>query len=284
MLRNSFGNIRLYTGLIHTLLTLVLAKIPTAKKKDVLTIGISEIESELELWDRTITDMQVPTGMGVYDTAAFADEYSNQKTTIRLRVKALQTVKQQIKTRCLDYAIRIECELKAKNKSQSFLAQIHTDVNNYLKSHSEDVYTKLNKAAELVDSNDLEDCSLLLTQVRRAIKASADFLYPPKKEMVKCKDGIKRDLGNDQYLNRLQEYIAITFDNSSSRDLLRSELEYLANFARRLNDVASKGVHADVNPVEAKQGLLGLYMFLYNVTSRLQCHSSQSKAAVTQSG
>jgi hypothetical protein len=77
-------------------------------------------------------------------------------------------------------------------------------------------------------------------------------------------------LGEDRYLNRLDEFLLTRLGNSSSRDLLRSELSYLSAFARRLNDISSKGVHADVTPEEAKQGLLGLYMFLYNVISRLQ--------------
>jgi hypothetical protein len=244
------------------------------KEKNVLAIGISEIDPELEQWERSIADLQVPSGMGEYDTAAFTDQYTNQKAQIRLRMKAMQTIKQRVKTRCLNYAIRIERQLQAQNKSQSFLAQIHTDVNNYFKAHSEEVYTKLHKASQLVDSNDPEDYSLLLTQVRRAMMASADFLYPPAEEMVICADGKERLLGKEQYLNRLQEFLATTFAKSSSSDLLLSELEYLSVFARRLNVVASKGVHTDVSPIEAKQGLLGLYMFLYNVTSRLEQESS----------
>jgi hypothetical protein len=183
-------------------------------------------------------------------------------------------VKQRVKTRCLNYAIRIERQLQAQGKSQSFLAQVHTEVNNYFKAHSEDVYTKLQKAAQLVDSNNPEDCSLLLTQVRRAIKASADYLYPPKSDKVICRDGKERVLDDQNYLNRLHEYLNIAFEKSSSRDLLIAELDYLSFFLRRLNDVASKGVHADVTPVEAKQGMLGLFMFLYNVTSRLQQKAS----------
>jgi len=240
------------------------------EEQNVLSISISEIDSELEQWERSISDMHIPLGMGEYDTAAFTDRHINQKAQIRLRIKAMQTIKQRVKTRCLNYAIRIERQLQAQSKSQIFLAQIQTDVNNYFKAHSEDVYNKLYKAAQLVDSTDLEDCSLLLTQVRRAMKASADFFYPPVNEMVKCADGKERLLGDEQHLNRLHEFLATKFAKSSSRDLLRSELEYLSVFARRLNDVASKGVHADVNQEEAKQGLLGLYMFLYNVTSRLQ--------------
>lgn len=87
--------------------------------------------------------------------------------------------------------------------------------------------------------------------------------------MVKCSDGEERKLGEDQYLNRLHEFLVTRITNSSSRDLLRAELEHLAVFARRLNDIASKGVHANVSASEAKQGLLGLYFFLHNVHSFL---------------
>jgi len=238
--------------------------------RNVLAIAVGEINPELEQWERSIQDLELPPGMGEFDTAAFTDRYTDRKSQIRLRIKAIHTVKERIKTRCLNYAIRIERQLQAQSKSKSFLDQIHTDVNNFFKAHSDDVYVKLQKAAQLIDSNDPEDLSLLLTQVRRAIKAAADFFYPPVIEPVKCSDGAKRDLGDEQYLNRLHEFLSVSFKKSTSRDLMKSELDYLAVFARRLNDVASKGVHADVSASEAKQGLLGLYMFLYNVCSRLQ--------------
>jgi hypothetical protein len=47
-------------------------------------------------------------------------------------------------------------------------------------------------------------------------------------------------------------------------------LDHLAVFLRRLNDVASKGVHAQVSALEAaRQGLVGVYMFLSNVIAKL---------------
>jgi hypothetical protein len=167
-----------------------------------------------------------------------------------------------------------DAQLGAQSKSEGFLDQVYNEVNNYFKGHSEDVYTKLQKAAQLIGSSDPEDLSLLLTQVRRAIKSAADYFYPTKDALVKCADGKERQLGDEQYLNRLQEYLATAFEQSSSRDLLRAELDHLAVFARRLNEVASKGIHSDVSAREAKQGLLGLYMFLYNVISHLQEKSS----------
>lgn len=49
---------------------------------------------------------------------------------------------------------------------------------------------------------------------------------------------------------------------STSKHLLQAELDYLGKFLSRLNE---KGVHASVTLAEAKQGLVGLYFFLFNV-------------------
>jgi hypothetical protein len=243
---------------------------------NIFAFGVGEIASELEQAELSIRDLTLPEGMGEFDTAAFTDRYTSKKEWLRLRIRAVHTVRERIKTRCLNYAIRVERQLQAQSKSQNFLQQIQNEVNNYFKAYSEDVYTKLQKAAQLVDSKDSEDHSLLLTQVRRAIKASADFFYPPVVEPVLCSDGKERELGEDQYLNRLQEFLMTRFPESTSRELIKAELEQLGTLARRLNEIASKGVHADVSPEEAKQGLLGLYMFLYNVVVKSQNKDSQS--------
>jgi hypothetical protein len=254
---------------LHTL-DYSLASDDDGEERNILDIGVGELDPELEKWERSIEDMTIPLGMGESDTAAFTDQYNNKKTQIRLRIQATHTIKERIKTRCLNYAISIERQLEAQRKTQSFLEQAQNDVNNYFKAHSDDVYTKLQKAAQLVESDNPEDLSLLLTQVRRAIKAAADFFYPPSDQKIKCSDGIERVLDDKQYLNRLQEFLEANLAKSSSRDLLYAELDYLGAFARRLNKVASKGVHAAVSMSEAKQGLLGLYLFLYNVCSHLQ--------------
>jgi hypothetical protein len=101
---------------------------------------------------------------------------------------------------------------------------------------------------------------------------------------VMCSDGRERKLRDDQYLNRPKEFIATALPAGRSRELLGAELSFLGAFARRLNKISSKGVHADVTGAEAKQGLVGLYMFLYNVISRLQARvpSSDPKSAAQQ--
>lgn len=242
----------------------------SGEKRNILAIGIGEIKSELEQWEYSIKDLNIPNGMGEFDTAAFADRYNNEKVIMRTRIRAINTIKDRIKTLCLNYAIKIEKQLQSQQKSENFLHEYYKEVNNYFKTYSDDVYIKLQKAAQLIDSKNSEDYSLLLTQVRRSINAVADYFYPPKSGQIKCFDGKERDLGKDQYLNRLQEYLAINFSKSSSRDLLKSELEHLSAFIRRLSEMASKGVHSNVKIQDAKQGLIGLYIFLYNIITRIQ--------------
>ena len=238
--------------------------------KNVLVLSVNEFPAEIEQCEKFIADLTLASGLGEFDAAAFTERYNNMKVQWRGRIKSINTIRSRVLNRCLNFAIQMERQLAAQRKSVTFLERAQNEVQNYFKSRSEDVYEKLQKANQLVDSTSTEDLSLLLTQIRRAIKAVADYFYPANGSPVLCSDGHERVLGDDKYLNRLQEFLNIQFQKSTSIDLLSAELEHLMPFARRLNDLASKGVHADVSLAEAQQGFLGLYMFLYNVCQRLE--------------
>jgi hypothetical protein len=242
---------------------------PEGDKRSVFKISAGELDSEIEQWNAAINDFTLPPGMGEFDTAAFTDRFVKHKAEIRARIRAVATIRARLKTRCLNYAIGIERQLQLQKKGQGFLETVQNEVNNYFKAHSDEVFLKLQKAAQLAVSTELEDFSLLFTEVRRALKASADFFYPPVSGTVVCADGKERELGDDQYLNRLHEFVARRLSRSTSKELIVAELEHLATFFRRLNDMASKGVHGPVTLAEAKQGLVGLYFFLFNVCQHL---------------
>jgi hypothetical protein len=239
-------------------------------ERNVLVISVGEFAAEIEQCERSISDLTIPPTMGEFDSAAFTDRHENIKGQFRLRIRAINVIKSRILNHCLNFAIQIEKQLQAQQKSVAFLQSAQNDVQNYFRSRSEDVYEKLLKANQLVDSTSPEDHSLLLTQVRRAIKSVADHFYPAEDQPKRCADGNERVLGDEQYLNRLHEFVYTRFARSTSADLLRAEVQYLVVFAKRLNDVASKGVHSEVSIAEARQGLLGLYLFLYNLLQRLE--------------
>jgi hypothetical protein len=253
---------------------------PEGERRNVFMISVGELEGELQQWERAISDMTLPQGMGEFDTAAFTDRLLHEKVAVRMRIKAVQTIKARLKTRCLNYVIQIERQLELQGKSQGFLEGAQNEVNNFFKTRSDDVFNKLQKAAQLAVSGDAEDCALLLTEVRRALKAAADFFYKPISGSVRCMDGNERLMGEEQYLNRLHEFVAMRFAKATSVELLQAELDHLSSFVRRLNEMASKGVHGVVTFAEAKQGLIGLYFFLFNLCQHLT-HEKDGLIAVT---
>lgn len=239
------------------------------ENNNVVVTSAGELLEEIRQLELSIADKRVPSNMCEYDTAAFTDRYDLYKSQIRLKIRALITIKERTLNECLNFAIGVERQHATQQKTVSFLQSAQNEVQNYFKNRSDDVYEKLQKANQLVDSDSSEDMSLLLTEIRRAIKASADYFLPPENSPRLCVDGKERTLGDEHYLNRLHEYVKTTFSRSASSDLLLAELEYLLVFARRLNHISSKGVHANVTAAEAKQGFLGLYLFLFNVCQRL---------------
>jgi hypothetical protein len=240
------------------------------EERNVFAISVGEVDSEIEQCERSIQDLALPSGLGPFDAAAFMDRYNNTKAQMRLRIRGAHCVKQRIGAMCLNYATRVEHQLEAEAKSQTFLERVQREVDNFFKAHCEDVYSMLQKAAQLMNANDLESHSLLLTEVRRAIKGAADYFQPATNQAVQSRNDTERVFTDAQYLNRLEQYLKNLCQSSTANDLLRADFDHLLIFARKLDRMASKGVHARVSPAEAKQGLVGLYMFLYNVIARLQ--------------
>jgi hypothetical protein len=234
-----------------------------------ITASAGSLDHEILCVEQGLADLVLPSGMDPYDIAAFTDRFNAEKEQFRLKMRAFTAIQTRLKTLCGNYTNQLERQLDFQQQSQRFLDRVQNDVNNFFKARSDDVYVKLQKAAELAASRDLEDASLLLTEVRRAFKATADFFYPSIAGKVTCADGKERELGEDRYLNRLQEFLARRLPGSTSKHLLQAELDYLGKFLSRLNEMASKGVHASVTLAEAKQGLVGLYFFLFNVCQHL---------------
>ncbi|CAN7640926.1 hypothetical protein LJR260_004674 [Variovorax paradoxus] len=248
-------------------------------KRNVFVVSAADLDADIEQCERSIADMTIPPSMGEFDTAAFTDRFLSSKGLLRQRIRTLQTTKTIVLDHCQNFAIKVERQLAAQVKTMSFLAEAQNQVQNYFKARSADVYDKLLKANQLLDSTSNEDQALLLTEVRRAIKAVADHFYAPRPGIHRCQDGVERKLGEEQYANRLYEFVHSEFKRSTSTELLRVETKHLLAFAERLNDLASKGVHADVTASEAKQGLLGLYMFLFNLCQRLEVKDDGSNNA-----
>ncbi len=116
---------------------------------------------------------------------------------------------------------------------------------------------KFMKAYEGLGSRSAEDWSLALTATRRVIKAVADVMYRPRRT-----ERGERNLGEEQYLNRLWSFLDENMSASSDKDLAKAHVDYLGSFVHRLNEKASKDVHAAVSYEEAVRVVLYTYLTL----------------------
>ena len=67
-------------------------------------------------------------------------------------------------------------------------------------------------------------------------------------------------MADDKYRNRLWQYMSERKVASSSRQLIQATVEEVGNRIDLLNDMASKGVHAEVTPAEVDQCVLQTYL------------------------
>ncbi|HEX2069054.1 MAG TPA: helix-hairpin-helix domain-containing protein, partial [Actinomycetota bacterium] len=119
---------------------------------------------------------------------------------------------------------------------------------------------KFMAAYERLASSSAEDWSLALTACRRVIKAVADAIYPPRSGSVNG-----RAVGEDQYINRLWAFLDENVATGSDKALAKAHADYLGSFLQRLNEKASKGVHASVTYEEAVRCVLYTYLTLGDI-------------------
>lgn len=138
-----------------------------------------------------------------------------------------------------------------------------------------EVLEQLRTALRRVDENTPESFSHALTSCRRALKSIADRVYPPRRDPVVGRDGETRVLTEEKFVARLWQFIGEKAPHKASRELLQDELDALGRRVDRLNELSSKGVHADVDEFEVHQCVMGTYAVIGAI---VRLHAGESAA------
>lgn len=134
---------------------------------------------------------------------------------------------------------------------------IRDRVDNLLLDLCPEAIEKFMVAYERLGSSSAENWSQALTAIRRVLKAVADAVYSPRE----TEEG-ERKLGDEQYINRLWAFLDENAESGSDKDLAKAHIDYMGSFLQRLNEKASKGVHAEVTYSEAVRAVLYTYLTL----------------------
>jgi hypothetical protein len=89
----------------------------------------------------------------------------------------------------------------------------------------------------------------------------ADSLFPPREQWIDA-GGKKRNVGPDQYKNRLLAFLEEATRSRSSQEITASGLEHLAARLDAIYEKTCKGVHVEIAEQEARLAVIHTYLFV----------------------
>jgi AbiTii len=153
-----------------------------------------------------------------------------------------------------DFAARSYYELLFSEIQADLFSSMQAEVDAHIAPIMGDALAKIEVINERLRTGDSEAISHAMTTCRRLIDTAADALCPAGDETAEI-DGQPVSLGKSNVLNRLNFYAYKTGATKGRRDRIR----------RALGDIygrASKGVHEDVTPIEARFIFIQTYLTL----------------------
>lgn len=128
-------------------------------------------------------------------------------------------------------------------------------------------------AFKTISSDKPEEWSQALTTCRRLIEKVADSVFPARAE-----DYNGRKVGQSQYINRIWAFMDSTIESQSNKELARYHVEYLGKYIESTNKLTNKGVHSELNKVEAIKTVFHVYLMLADLLGYLEVDLGQLKS------
>lgn len=171
-----------------------------------------------------------------------------------------------VKGRIYDYILKIYNQLTYSNTIEDIFNEKRKIVDVKLLNICPETIKKFSSIFLNMDSTNSEDWANAVHTFRRILKEVADNLYPPKTESIFVgKKEIK--LGEEQYINRLIQYIETKSKSSTYNAVVGSNLSYIGNRIDSVNNAACKGTHDEINLNEAKSYVIYTYLLLGDILS-----------------
>jgi hypothetical protein len=183
-----------------------------------------------------------------------SDWATMSKVTENLRWR--REIWERIKSFVFEYLVQTETQLELSDTVAASIAEHRREVDLKLAEIAPQLRDQLQAALRTARLDGAEARSQVLLTCRRVLEAIADQLYPATDVPYESKDGAKRQVGQNQYRNRI---LASVESSESTTRAMRAAVADLATRLDRLDELTQKGVHADVSVAEMEFGLVQTY-------------------------
>ncbi|WP_169833779.1 hypothetical protein [Saccharibacillus sacchari] len=174
---------------------------------------------------------------------------------------------EKVKSYLYQYVFDVNYELKFADITEDIFTRKRNTVDSKLKDICPEAIQKFISVYENLKSDNDEDWANAVHTCRRIIKEVADSLYPPSDNLIELSGGKKLKIGEDQYINRLIQYIESKSTSDKFASIVGSHLKFIGERLDGVHEAANKGTHAEVTLEEAERYIIYTYLVLGDILS-----------------
>lgn len=230
---------------------------------------VSELENELDAareqmkvaFDRNVSI----SSSNIYQHVQPPIGNNFERTNLRNIITETSKKIDQLRSGYYNYVLGIYYENKLKNITENIFQKKKIFTDETLSEHLPEAFKKFVSVYENLNSNNSEDWANSVHSCRRIIKDVADFLYPATNEEINIGKNKIIKMSDENYIQRLKQFIKIKSDSNSFKKLIGSNLEYIGDRIDSIYKSTTKGSHEKVTKEEAENYVIYTYMLISDI-------------------
>ena len=246
------------------------------KESKFLTQSLPELEAIAEAQQANLSAQAKPA-----DAALLAKDFIEMRATEALLAShgtmQLELRKAYANTRSIvaalrsaihSYATDTYLAIELGDAAETIFEAARNRIDGFVRAHCPKAAEKLVAINERMADGSTESRTAALTSCRRLLLDIADAVFPASSGQRIDASGKARDVGPEQYKNRLLAFLEVSRGRDSSFDVVESQISDLAARLDAIHDKTCKGVHVDVSEDEARLAVIHTYLFVGEVAAR----------------
>lgn len=222
--------------------------------------SIGQLEAQLAQYREILESYKrPPENLTPIDTYFVAKDYDSASAKLLPGLQALESVIERVKQMVHDFLVDTERQIESGQRRPHVFDRGREYIEQGLRTRAPEALERFQAAEESLYGGEPEDLAHALTSCRRMVKALADALYPATDEVITGEDGRERAMTDDAYRNRLLQFASERLGGTHN-DLVKETMRSLGARLQRLNELSSKGVHDEVNRLEAETCVMWTYL------------------------
>ena len=186
--------------------------------------------------------------------------------------------------RAFTYLCTVERDLSYIGVNADIFERHRRRVESFLSQISPKVLDQFTAAYRRAREDDAESKTHALTTCRRILESVADVVYPARTEPVVDSSGRTRDVGPENYINRLWMFMADSMAGNTQSKLLLATLQDFGSRIDRVYALTNKGVHDDVAQAEVDTCVMQTYLLAGEILRIFEDSSKGDSAEETSAG